>query len=286
MASMPQCDIRTGIEKPDSNSERVALPNRKLSLAGVGKAPNDEVGRRLCGCLQQRSPDVARAFVDCLSACGQAAARASAMQSCPSASSWPDGSSQMIASQCRVGGVPLARGPAAGDRKSRKAATRQAFPWGLPRFRCPTCSRPSAADLVHAQVQHRADELPVEAGRHHNGLRPASICRRLPSRKGGSESFSPKSRQRLVRREARAVRCNLEQDAVRLPEVEAPEVEAVYRPTVGQPQVLQPLRPRTVVLRRKCGTRRDHAAGAGPAAGGPARTATWSSAAGPPAPIA
>src|SRR3954452_2117816 len=54
-------------------------------------------------------------------------------------------------------------------------------------------------------------------------------------------------RQRLIRREARTAARDLEQDAVRLPKVEAPEVEAVNGPAEGQPQVPQPLRPGLVV---------------------------------------
>ena len=110
------------------------------------------------------------------------------------ASSWPDVSSQMIAipirraAPCRSG---MARCGGSQIQETPRLTPGGRFRGGLPRTPADMLAA-ERRDLVHAQVQHRADELPVEAGRHHNGLRPASICRRLPSRKGGSESFSPR----------------------------------------------------------------------------------------------
>ena len=86
---------------------------------------------------------------------------------------------------------------------------------------------------------------------------------RRGSRKGGSASFSPSVSSGFVGGEARAVGGDLEQDAVRLAEIEAAEIEAIDLAAVRHAQGVRaaPPRRRTRLVRR---AERDvvHAAGA------------------------
>lgn len=54
----------------------------------------------------------------------------------------------------------------------------------------------------------------------------------------------------LVHREARHIRCDLEQDPVRLAEVQSPEVVAVHQTTVRNAERRETLDPRVVLLER------------------------------------
>ena len=95
-----------------------------------------------------------------------------------------------------------------------------------------TYSRPSDATLPTPKC---SSVLTSSCGGRLSSQRPeARFDLPTPSlQEGRQRELLAESRQRLVRREARAVRGNLEQDAVRLPEVEAPELVAVYRPLEG-----------------------------------------------------
>ena len=121
-----------------------------------------------------------------------------------------------------------------------------------------------------------------------NGFKPASIAARRGSRNGGSAKRLAELLERLVGGEAGAVGGDLEQDAVRLAEIETAEIEAVDLAAVRDAQIRQPLRPGVVFffVRRAEG---DVMHGAGALARRRQiriLDGTWSSAAGPPSPIA
>ena len=135
----------------------------------------------------------------------------------------------------------------------------------------------------------RARKSPSCPGRSSNqsGRKPASISARRPSRKGGSARRLAQGVHGLVGREAGSVGRDLEEDPVRLAEIETAEVEPVDGAAGGHADLLQPLRPARRTRSRQASGRRRDARFPRPAAHGAGRadSATCSSAAGPPGPI-
>src|SRR3954451_377887 len=72
----------------------------------------------------------------------------------------------------------------------------------------------------------------------------------LSLQKGRQRQLFAKRLQRLIGREAGPIRGDLEQDAIRLPKVQAAEVEAINGAARWQPQALEALRPGLVVAVR------------------------------------
>ncbi len=90
----------------------------------------------------------------------------------------------------------------------------------------------------HSRRSSRED---VTASRHQpvSGFNPASTAARRFSRNGGSDNFSPEASSGSSARKARTVRCDLEQNAVRLAEIKRLEIKAIDLAAVRHFQVDQ-----------------------------------------------
>src|SRR4051812_17919740 len=93
--------------------------------------------------------------------------------------------------------------------------------------------------------QHTTPECSIRSGSGATLQRPQAGLNllALSLQKRGQRQLLAKRLQRLIGCEAGPIHGDLEQDAIRLPKVQATEVEAINRAARWQPQALEALRP-------------------------------------------